>query len=79
MLISTITQKGQVTIPASLREQLNLHCGDKVEFLSENGKVIVKKVKNDVKAAFGLYKTKRKVTLEEIEKAIEEGPLHDSD
>jgi len=30
---ATLTYKGQVTIPASIRHKLNLHNGDKIEFI----------------------------------------------
>lgn len=44
MQISTITQKGQATIPAAIREQLHLHSGDKIVFDIINDKVIISKL-----------------------------------
>lgn len=32
-IVSTITSKGQVTIPAEIRKRLNLHQGDRLSFL----------------------------------------------
>jgi antitoxin PrlF len=38
MPVATITSKGQITVPQAVREQLGLHSGDKVDFVSdENG------------------------------------------
>ncbi|WP_248963894.1 AbrB/MazE/SpoVT family DNA-binding domain-containing protein [Sphaerisporangium perillae] len=34
-----ITSKGQVTIPAEIRQQLNLHEGDEVDFVVEGSSV----------------------------------------
>ena len=42
--LSTVTQKGQATIPGAIRKELDLHPGDKVAFESVNGKVFLKKV-----------------------------------
>ena len=64
MATATLTSKGQVTIPKTVREALQLREGDKVDFmLTENGEALltpmVKKVKVD--EIFGkLYKSSRK-------------------
>ncbi len=44
MLSSSITQKGQATIPAKVRQYLHLHRGDKLEFDIENKRVFIKKL-----------------------------------
>lgn len=38
---STVTQKGQVTIPYSIRQKMALETGTKVTFILENRKIIV--------------------------------------
>ncbi|GAB6173859.1 AbrB/MazE/SpoVT family DNA-binding domain-containing protein [Paradesulfitobacterium aromaticivorans] len=43
MEVSRISSKGQVTIPKSIRELLNLNEGDRVAFLEDNGKVVITK------------------------------------
>lgn len=43
MEVSRISSKGQVTIPKSIREILNLSEGDRVAFIEENGKVVITK------------------------------------
>lgn len=78
MFTSSITQKGQVTVPIALRQELGLQPGDLVEFQLMDHKVILKKRKNDITGAFGMCKVKKSVSLDDIEKAIEEGPLDDS-
>lgn len=37
---STLTSKGQVTIPKAVRELLHLHSGDRVEFRVEEGEAV---------------------------------------
>ncbi|MFC4076214.1 AbrB/MazE/SpoVT family DNA-binding domain-containing protein [Salinithrix halophila] len=38
-----VTAKGQITIPKSVRQQLDLEEGDRVVFVEEDGKMVVKK------------------------------------
>lgn len=42
--VSTLTQKGQTTIPADIRHELGLQAGDKLEFEIFDGQVILKKL-----------------------------------
>ncbi|MBN1894039.1 AbrB/MazE/SpoVT family DNA-binding domain-containing protein, partial [bacterium] len=32
-MVSTMTSKGQLTVPKKVRERLKLHAGDKLEFI----------------------------------------------
>ncbi len=43
MLISTLTSKGQATIPAEVRKNLGLHAGDKITFEITDHKVTIRK------------------------------------
>jgi antitoxin PrlF len=40
---STVSVKGQVTIPKEVRECLHLNAGDKVVFVQESGNMVIKK------------------------------------
>jgi antitoxin PrlF len=75
MLTSTITSKGQITIPKEIRAALNLHPGDRLDFIIENGRVYVQPVDVDVRSLSGLlYKPDRQsVSLEEMDDAIAQG------
>lgn len=77
MQATKMTQKGQVTIPAPIREKLDIHTGDKLVFKIRNNQVIISKQKDDITAAFGIIRVDKKVTLKEIQQAIEEGPNDD--
>lgn len=72
MAITTLTSKGQTTIPKEIRFYLGLHAGDKLEFLiNEEGSVILTPLTIDVTELKGcLPKPQKKVTLEEMQKAI---------
>jgi AbrB family looped-hinge helix DNA binding protein len=42
-MATTITVKGQVTIPKHIRDALNLTPGSQVEFAVDNGRVVISK------------------------------------
>ena len=75
MATATLTSKGQVTIPKTVRDALQLREGDKVDFMvTENGAALLtpmtKKVKVD--EIFGkLYKSDRKpVSVHQMKSGI---------
>ena len=72
---TTITSKGQVTVPKAIREQLHLRPGDKLDFLlDENGGLRVEPVTEPVTALKGMLpKPRRAVTLAEMDQAIAAG------
>ena len=67
-----ITPKGQVTIPVSLREELNLKPGDKIIYEKSSGGILMKPAKKNMLDDFGFLKNievqKSKIT--DIRKAI---------
>jgi antitoxin PrlF len=75
MLTSTITSKGQITIPKEIRAALNLHPGNRLDFVIENGRLYVQPADVDVRSLSGLlYKPGRKpVSLEGMDAAIAQG------
>ena len=72
MTTATITSKGQITIPASVREALSVGIGDRVEFVQiEPGQflfVAANRSVTDLKGMFG--KATRTVSIEEMNRAI---------
>jgi len=72
MSTSTITSKGQTTIPADIRAFLHVGAGDKLMYVRQpNGKVLLATKKRDVRELFGcLPKPKRYFTIEEIKEGI---------
>ena len=74
MIISTISSKGQVTIPKKIREFLQLGTYDKIVFIPmEKGKVLITSKQNPAKALFGMLKhrrLKKSVSIEEIKSSI---------
>lgn len=72
---ATITSKGQVTLPKALRERLHLSAGDRVEFIvdaDDSVRLLARHVSVDRLKGM-LPKPDRPVSLEEMERAIEDG------
>jgi len=45
--ISTLSSKGQVTVPIEVRHRLGLKEGDKVEFVFEDGRTVLRPVRQE--------------------------------
>jgi len=72
MVSSTITSKGQTTIPLAIRNFLSLHVGDRIDFIPQkDGKVLLSPAKIDVSELKGILpKPKKPVSIEEMNAAI---------
>jgi antitoxin PrlF len=42
-VLSTVSEKGQITVPKRLRERLGIHPGDRLELVEEEGRLVVTK------------------------------------
>lgn len=69
MQISTITTKGQATIPVAVRRALQLKAGDRVQFQQEGDRFFIKPAPSRIEDAFGIVKAKRGATLAELDQA----------
>ena len=72
MSTSTLTSKGQTTIPKDVRERLNLQPGDRLEFvLDEDGRVVVLPASVDASELAGMLKRPAKpVSVTAMNQAI---------
>jgi AbrB family looped-hinge helix DNA binding protein len=72
MAVSTLTSKGQTTIPGEIRRHLGLKPGDRLEFVVEpDGKVVLVPATLDLKSLKGILgPPPRRASLEEMEAAI---------
>ncbi len=74
MATSTLTSKGQITLPQSVRQALGLEAGDKVDFVKvEDGYKLVP-LRKDIRTLKGRFagRVERPVSLEEMDEAIAE-------
>ncbi|MCC7048520.1 MAG: type II toxin-antitoxin system PrlF family antitoxin [Alphaproteobacteria bacterium] len=70
---STVTAKGQTTIPQEIRRHMKLQPGDRVIFVKEPDgtvRMVAKNVK--IEALAGLLRADRSVTIDEMNEAIAE-------
>jgi len=70
MLKSTVTAKGQITIPAEVRKCLHLNPGDQVGFVVEDTGIRLVRRERRIEAAFGICKAQLSVSDDEMEEAI---------
>ncbi|MBW4686398.1 MAG: AbrB/MazE/SpoVT family DNA-binding domain-containing protein [Komarekiella atlantica HA4396-MV6] len=73
---TTITNKGQVTIPKEIRDYLKLDTGSKVDFvIDENGTVKLIPLNVPIQSLAGILRRPgmKSATLEEMEAAIQKG------
>jgi AbrB family looped-hinge helix DNA binding protein len=67
MATCTVSSKGQVTIPIEVRHRLGLKEGDRVEFVFEEGKTVLRPVRSEVNpfeawvGAFPAFSTKEEI------------------
>ena len=76
MSISTLTSKGQTTIPKRVREHLKIGPGDKLDFVIESeGRVVIRPAKLDVRELKGLLKRHdgKVLSIEDMNAAIARG------
>ena len=67
----TITPKGQVTIPAEIREKMKLKPGDKITYENTAAGILIRPSKKDMMADFGFMKDREKpADLEAIRKSV---------
>ena len=75
MAAATVTSKGQITIPVSVREDLGLKAGTRVEFVKiSNGQYAIRPATISIKSMEGMFYEpgRRAVTIEEMNEAIAE-------
>jgi len=73
MTMATITTKGQITIPKSVRDSLKLHSGDKIEFIvTDKMEAVMRPISKKVDEVFGRLNRPgmKAVSVEELNQAI---------
>ncbi len=72
MATSTLTSKGQITIPIHVRTALGLEAGDRIEFIeTDKGQFAIEAATNPVKNLKGMIPKPRKpVSIEDMNAAI---------
>ncbi len=63
MPYSVITSKGQITIPKTVRNRLNLKTGDKLDFQIQEGELKLVPVNGSVTGLFGILSREKGKTV----------------
>jgi|HubBroStandDraft_5_1064220.scaffolds.fasta_scaffold216775_2 antitoxin PrlF len=74
--VSTVTSKGQITIPKQIRDRLRLQPGHRVEFeVDRQGHVVMRAKNVDIRELKGIIRSTRKspLSIEEMNEAIARG------
>ncbi len=70
-LYSTMNEKGQITIPASIRNKLRLQATNKFEFISKGDSIIITPINKSLKDLKGfLPKPDKTLSCEEMNEII---------
>ena len=73
MIESSVTKKGQTTLPKPVRETLGLRAGDRVRYLISDNEVRILPVR-PIGRLFGVLRHEGSaVTVEEMEQAVADG------
>lgn len=72
MSSATLTSKGQLTLPISIREKLGLHAGSKVEFIEQDdGSWKLSAKTGDIRALKGILKYQGpSISIEDMDEAM---------
>ncbi len=73
MIESSVTKKGQTTLPKPVRESLGLQAGDRVRYVIADGEVRILPVRPISRLFGALRHDGPAVTVEEMERAIADG------
>ena len=69
-MTTTVSLKGQITIPRQIRQKLGLRPGDEIELVIQDQTLVLTPKEHRIEAAFGIYAASRSVSIEEMETAI---------
>jgi len=72
MPTSTLTTRGQTTVPKPIREALGLQPGDRVEFILDGDQVVLRRAGADLSALDGMLDRSERepISIEQMNEAI---------
>ncbi len=72
MTAATLTSKGQITLPKSVRDRLGVEAGDRIEFIESEEGFLVVPATRDIRSLKGIVgRPDKPVTIEDMNSAIE--------
>jgi antitoxin PrlF len=72
MASATVTSKGQITLPKTVRQRLGIEAGDRLEFVESGQGFLVVAATRDIRSLKGIVGAPQKpVTVEDMNSVIE--------
>lgn len=72
-IVAKVTSKGQVTLPAELRERLGIEAGDHVHFVEQpDGSFTLKVRSGSLSDLKGMLREEAKITVDQLDAWIDE-------
>ena len=65
---STVTKKGQITIPSKFRKEYNLKAGKKVNFIKTSEGILIKPIVENVRSLRGIIDSE--ISINQLEQEI---------
>lgn len=69
-ITTTITQKGQITIPIAIRKLLGLKAFDKLIFSVQEEKIVATPISTDILSLYGSVKSKRPLDFKKVRRKM---------
>lgn len=70
---TTLTSKGQVTIPKAVRERLDLKAGDRIDFIvNDAGEAVIRRVSRSTQETRGMlaHRASGPIPIEQMDEAL---------
>jgi antitoxin PrlF len=64
MACSTVSSKGQVTIPSQVRERMGIYQGTQLLFVDDGDRILVYKLEGDLESVYGAFPHKGKKPID---------------
>jgi len=76
---ATLTRKGQITLPKSIRERLDVEAGDRIEFIESEQGFLVVSAPRDIRSLRGIVgRLTKRVTIETMNRIEKMGRMPSS-
>jgi antitoxin PrlF len=69
---ASLTSKGQVTVPKAIRDRLKIATGDRLDFVIEGDRIVLRAAMRDLRSLEGILKRpgQKAVSIDEMNAAI---------
>jgi AbrB family looped-hinge helix DNA binding protein len=80
-MLTTLTSKGQMTLPKAVRDDLKVKPGDQIDIVKEGGKYVLRPRNRSIADLYGILHRpgEKAMTVEEMDEAIGEALARDDE